>query len=113
MKSRLDRAVAEGALRVGNRTLAAECYRRILERAPEDAQALAALEQIYRDEDDSAALYDILVRQAELATDPLTERRVRGQMGALAEHKLNRPLDADPPCIPVDIWNRKVRSNVK
>ncbi|HEY8924983.1 MAG TPA: tetratricopeptide repeat protein, partial [Polyangia bacterium] len=94
VKTRIDRVIAEGALRMGNRSLAAECYRRILDRAPDDAPALAALEQIYRADDDNPALYDILQRQAELATEPAVERRVRSQMGALAETKLNRPVEA-------------------
>jgi len=94
VKTRLDRVIAEGALSLGNADLAAECYRRILDRAPDDEGALAALEQIYREADDSSALYDILSRQAELATDPATERRVRSQMGALAEVKLERPIEA-------------------
>ena len=94
VKTRLDRVIAEGALRLGDADLAAECYRRILDRAPDDAGALAALEQIYRQADDSSALYEILARQAELASDPGTERRVRSQMGALAEQKLERPIEA-------------------
>ena len=94
VKTRLDRVIAEGALRLGNAELAAECYRRILDRAPDDAGALAALEQIYRQADDASSLYEILARQAELATDPGTERRARSQMGMLAEQKLERPIEA-------------------
>ncbi|HEY4186369.1 MAG TPA: tetratricopeptide repeat protein [Polyangia bacterium] len=94
VKSRLDRVVAEGALRIGNTSLAAECYRRILDRAPDDAGALAALEQIYRTDEDFSSLYDILIRQAEQASDPSIERKVRSQMGALAEQKLERPIEA-------------------
>jgi len=94
IKSRLDSAIAEGALRLGDRDLAAECYRRILDRAPDDLSALSALEQIYREADDAPSLYEILARQAELATEPATERRVRSQLGALAEQKLDRPAEA-------------------
>ena len=94
IKSRLDRVVAEGAARIGDNDLAAEYYRRILDRAPDDAGALSALETIYRQAEDASALYEILARQAELATDPAAERRFRGQMGALAEQQLERPMEA-------------------
>ncbi|MEO8213414.1 MAG: hypothetical protein ABI560_09480, partial [Myxococcales bacterium] len=94
VKLRLDREIAEGALSLGDSTLAAECYRRILDRVPDDAAALTALEGIYRAEDNAESLYDVLFRQAELATDPAVERRARAQLGALAEEKLDRPEEA-------------------
>ncbi|MES1204849.1 MAG: hypothetical protein ABUS79_02825, partial [Pseudomonadota bacterium] len=96
VKQRLDRAIAESALRLGDAALAAECYRRILDRVPDDAAALAALEGIYQRGDDADAerLYDIVFRQAELATDPTVERRARLRLGALAEQKLDRHEEA-------------------
>ena len=94
IKQRLDRAIAAGAERLGDRTLAAEYYRRILDRVPDDAASLAALEGIYAGADDAEALFDILSRQAELASDPAVERRVRLRLGALAEEKLDRPEEA-------------------
>ncbi len=94
LKQRLDRAIAAGALRLGDTTLAADCYRRVLDRVPDDSAALAALEGIYQASGDAEALYDVLFRQAELATDPVVERRVRAQLGALAEEKLGRPDEA-------------------
>ena len=48
IKLRLDRFVAEAARRAGNTGGAAEYYRRVLDRIPEDDASLAALEEIYR-----------------------------------------------------------------
>jgi tetratricopeptide (TPR) repeat protein len=85
VKLRLDRAIADGALHLGDRAVAAEYQRRVLDRVPEDDQALSALEGIYRDGGDDEALYDVLVRRAELAQAPGAEQRLRVQLGTLAE----------------------------
>ena len=64
----------------------------MLDRVPEDEDALAALEGIYRRAGDNEALYEILVRRAELARR--RHRRpsasCRLQIGALAESPLER-----------------------
>ncbi len=91
VKLRLDRTIAAAAGRGGDAATAAEYHRRVLDRIPEDTHALEALEQIYRQEADVSALYEILVRRAELAgNDPAQEQRLRLQIGALAEAPLGR-----------------------
>ncbi len=67
--------------RQGDATVAADYYRRILDRLPDDDTALAALERIYRSTGDDSALYEILVRRAELARDTAGERALRVQLG--------------------------------
>ncbi|HZL17852.1 MAG TPA: hypothetical protein VFG23_08910, partial [Polyangia bacterium] len=94
IKLRLDRTIAQAATTQGDVTLAAEYQRRILDRVPDDDAALAALERIYRDAGDHQALYEILVRRAELAPDPSVERSRRLALGALAETELHRLDDA-------------------
>ena len=78
VKLRLDRTIAEVALRDGRRGAAADYYRRVLDRVPEDEDALEALEGIYRKSGDDEALYEMLVRRAELAGDDTkAERELR------------------------------------
>ena len=91
VKLRLDRTIAEVALAEGDATTAADYHRRVLDRVPDDADALEALEGIYRKSGDSEALYEMLVRRAELAgSDTKAERELRLQIGALAESPLAR-----------------------
>jgi tetratricopeptide (TPR) repeat protein len=91
VKLRLDRTIAEIVLRDGDATTAADYYRRVLDRVPDDTDALEALEGIYRKSGDAEALYEILVRRAELAgSDTKAERELRLQIGALAESPLER-----------------------
>ncbi|HXJ20416.1 MAG TPA: tetratricopeptide repeat protein [Polyangia bacterium] len=90
VKLRLDRTIASTAATQGDAAVAADYYRRILDRVPEDDGALAALERIYRGSGDDAALYEILVRRAELARDTAGERALRVQIGEVAETKLQR-----------------------
>ena len=94
LRLRLDRFVAENARGKGDHELAAEYFRRVLDRVPDDDTALAALDQIYTASGDSTALYEILIRRAELAKDPGAERRLRAQIGALAEKPLGRVDEA-------------------
>jgi tetratricopeptide (TPR) repeat protein len=91
VKLRLERTIAEVALRDGDTVLAADYHRRVLDRIPDDEDALEALEGIYRKSGDSDALYEILVRRAELVgADAKAERDIRLQLGALAETPLGR-----------------------
>ena len=91
VKLRLDRTIAEVALRDGDAATAADYHRRVLDRVPEDEDALEALEGIYRRAGDNESLYEILVRRAELAGgDAKAERELRLQIGALAESPLER-----------------------
>ena len=95
VKLRLDRTIAEVALRDGDAVTAADYHRRVLDRVPEDEDALEALEGIYRKASDAEALYEILVRRAELAgNDTKRERELRLQIGALAEDPLGRLEEA-------------------
>jgi tetratricopeptide (TPR) repeat protein len=94
VKLRLDRTIASTAATQGDAAVAADYYRRILDRVPEDDSALASLERIYRGGGDDAALYEILVRRAELARDGAAERGLRMQIGEVAETKLERLDDA-------------------
>jgi tetratricopeptide (TPR) repeat protein len=94
VKLRLDRFIAEAARTAGDAAGAADYYRRVLDRLPEDEEALAALDRIYRETNDADALVEILVRRADIArdvrVDPAAEQRFRGQLGGLAEAPLGR-----------------------
>src|SRR6185312_6394184 len=94
VKLRLDRTIASAAATQGDTAVAADYYRRILDRVPEDDSALAALERIYRATADDSALYEILLRRAELARDTAGERALRVQVGEVAETKLERVDEA-------------------
>jgi golgin subfamily B member 1 len=94
LKLRLDRTIAAAAAAQGDAQTAADYYRRILDRVPDDDATLAALDTIYRGGGDAQALYEILLRRAELAKDPAIEGALRVQIGELAESKLDRLDDA-------------------
>jgi tetratricopeptide (TPR) repeat protein len=93
LKQRLDRWIAEGALRAGDTALAADSYRRVLDRAPDDLPAMEALERIYADGADDDRLYEILERRGTLAAGTPAERKRLAQLGQLAE-KMGRREDA-------------------
>jgi tetratricopeptide (TPR) repeat protein len=94
VKLRLDRFIADAASTAGDAKAAADYYRRVLDRLPEDEAALAALDRIYRETNDADALVEILVRRADIArdvrVDAAAEQRFRGQLGQLAEAPLGR-----------------------
>ncbi|HVR01060.1 MAG TPA: tetratricopeptide repeat protein [Polyangia bacterium] len=98
VKLRLDRFIADAARAAGDASGAADYYRRVLDRLPEDEPTLAALDGIYRETADTEALYEIVARRADLARDvtrdAAAEQRLRGQLGQLAETSLRRPDDA-------------------
>jgi tetratricopeptide (TPR) repeat protein len=94
VKLRLDRTIADAASRQGDGALAIEYHRRVLDRVPDDDRALRALEDAYRNAGDNSALYDILVRRAELAQAPEAEKPLRLQIGTLAEGPLARVDEA-------------------
>ena len=95
LKLRLDRTIAAAAAGQGDAATAADYYRRILDRVPDDDATLAALDTIYRGSGDAEALYEILLRRAELAKDPATESALRVQIGELAETTLGAPRGGD------------------
>ncbi len=94
LKLRLDRTIAAAAAGQGDAVTAADYYRRILDRVPDDDGTLAALDTIYRGNGDAQALYEILLRRAELAKEPAIEGALRVQIGELAETRLERLDDA-------------------
>ncbi len=94
LKLRLDRTIAGAAAGRGDAATAADYYRRILDRVPDDDATLAALDTIYRGNGDAQALYEILLQRAELAKEPAVEGALRLQIGELAETRLERLDDA-------------------
>jgi tetratricopeptide (TPR) repeat protein len=98
VKLRLDRFIADGARKQGDSAAAAESYRRVLDRLPEDEGALGALDQIYRETNDVPALCEILARRADVARDVRADRaaehRFRFQLGQLCEAPLGRLEEA-------------------
>jgi len=90
----LDIADLARALRQDNE-LAREYYQRVLDSAPDDQRALAALEDIYRTSDEHDKLYEILVRKADLAGDNLEVRaEALSESARLCSEHLSRPEDA-------------------
>lgn len=85
-RKRLVAGVATRAVRLGERPLAIEYYRRLLGMVPDDVAALDALAQLYREAGDNEAWRDILQRKADLSgSRPADEAGLRAQIGALAE----------------------------
>ena len=75
--------------------LARRYYQMVLEAQPDDRRALDAVEGIYRDAGDHEALYEALLRKAELAGDDLEARAEALSMAAsLCQEQLRRPVDA-------------------
>ncbi|HUH00576.1 MAG TPA: tetratricopeptide repeat protein [Kofleriaceae bacterium] len=76
-------------------SLAREYYQLVLDGAPDDARALAALESIYRNAGEHQRLYDVLSRKAELAGDRFDVRvAALAEAAALCGGDLNRPDEA-------------------
>jgi len=90
---RLQRAVAEHALDLGDLPLAIDYFSRIAERRPDDDAALASLERIYRQQENLASLYEVILRRADLAETPKAEVVLRREAGSLAV-RLARKDDA-------------------
>jgi len=81
---RLQRAVAEHALGLGDLPLAIDYYTRVAERRPDDDGALCALERIYRQQANLGLLYEVILRRADLADLPSVEVSLRREAGTLA-----------------------------
>jgi len=81
---RLQRAIAEHALGLGDLPLAIDYFSRIAERRPDDEAALSALERIYRQQENLASLYEVILRRADLAVTPKSEVVLRREAGTLA-----------------------------
>ena len=83
-RMRLQRAVAEHALYLGDLPLAIDYFNRIAERRPDDDGALASLERIYRQQENLASLYEVILRRADLANTSQAEVVLRREAGTLA-----------------------------
>jgi len=81
---RVQRSVAEHALTLGDLPLAIDYFSRITERRPDDDAALGALERIYRQQDNLASLYEVILRRADLADIHSVEVALRREAGGLA-----------------------------
>jgi tetratricopeptide (TPR) repeat protein len=90
---RLQRTIAEHAVDLGDLALATDYYNRLSERRPDDDSALVALESIYRKQDNQAALYEVILRRAELASSSKAEIGLRREAGQLAT-RLDRKDEA-------------------
>jgi tetratricopeptide (TPR) repeat protein len=75
--------------------LARSFYQRVLDDQPEDRRALSALEGIYRQTGKAEALYEILMRKADLAADDLdAQSAALAEAARLCAGELDRPEDA-------------------
>ena len=63
-------------------------YREVLHASPDDAEALAALERLYRAAGQPRELAEILDRRLELAADRATQRQLRLDLAAVHEREL-------------------------
>jgi tetratricopeptide (TPR) repeat protein len=81
---RVQRSVAEHALALGDLPLAIDYFSRITERRPDDDAALGALERIYRQQENLASLYEVILRRADLADILSVEVALRREAGGLA-----------------------------
>ena len=75
--------------------LAARYYEMVLESQPDDRRAITALEGIHREAGDHDALYQVLIRKAELAAGDLEARaEALSSAAELCQTHLGRPEDA-------------------
>jgi tetratricopeptide (TPR) repeat protein len=75
--------------------LARSFYQRVLDDQPDDRRALSALEGIYRQTGAAQALYEILLRKADLAADDLdAQSAALAEAARLCAGELERPEDA-------------------
>lgn len=96
LQRRLQLDIADLARAVhGDLAMARDYYRRVLDAVPDDRRAMSALEDIYRQEGEHEALYDILVRKAELsASDMDRQAEALAEAARLCTDELDRPEDA-------------------
>jgi tetratricopeptide (TPR) repeat protein len=86
---------------LGDLDRAVETYNKLLDIQPTHAEALMALESIYRIREEWEPLFLIYERQSDLMEDDRgAQAEVFAKMAALAENMLMRPLDS------IDLWNR-------
>jgi tetratricopeptide (TPR) repeat protein len=73
---------------------AAESYRKVLELDPADADALAALEQLYLRTERWPDLIAVVQKRIDLATDPSGREALYGHMAAIYDQRLGKPDEA-------------------
>ena len=89
-RMRIQKAVAHHAIKLGDFPVAVDYLNRLVERRPEDDQALFSLESIFRQQGEWQSLYGVILRRADLAQNPKSElalRREAGMLAAKLEHK--------------------------
>jgi tetratricopeptide (TPR) repeat protein len=92
-RMRMQQTIAQYAIKLGDLPLATDYYNRIVERRPDDDSALAALENIYEQQDENGQLYEVVLRRADLAQNAKAELAKRRKAALLAT-KLGRKEDA-------------------
>lgn len=80
--------------RLGDRALAKDFYRRVLDAHPDDKRAVAALEAVHRELGEHEALAEMLLRRANAAQDLEARKAAHAERAALAEASLGNPEDA-------------------
>jgi tetratricopeptide (TPR) repeat protein len=80
--------------RLGNISAAAENYQRLLELDPSDAEALGALDALYRNAGRWEDLIGVFRRRIDLSESEEESIAVYGQLASVYEEKLRRPDDA-------------------
>jgi tetratricopeptide (TPR) repeat protein len=98
-RMRVQRTIAQLAIKLGDLPVATDYYNRIVERRPDDDSALAALESIYQERGENAQLYEVVLRRADLAQNAKAEQTLRRRAAILAQ-KLERQEDA------ISAWER-------
>jgi golgin subfamily B member 1 len=94
VKLRIERRIATVAIESGDLESARDRFLSILDQSPSDSGALLGLDRIYRERNDDAQLYELLMRRAELVFDDgIAEFPLRSEAGAVAL-KLDRVEDA-------------------
>ncbi len=73
---------------------AAESYRKVLELDPADADALAALEQLYLRTERWTDLIQVVQKRIDLADDVAAREALYGRMASIYEEKLGKPDEA-------------------
>ncbi len=92
-RMRVEQTIARFAIQLGDLPLATSYFSRIVERRPDDDDALAALETIYEEQGDTDKLYEVILRRADLTQSVKAELALR-RRGAILAAKLGRNEDA-------------------
>lgn len=92
LKCEVHRRIARTArTRLADASVALEHYRQLLEDAPEDAEALDALQALNEQAGDHAALIGVLQRKTELSVDPEQRRVLLARQAEIYEQHVEQP----------------------